>query len=202
MEKFHLTIIRCIIAGMAFMLGCLTMGLLAVTISGTVKSWSDGDRLTANDLNTTIESLKTAIESIPNWTKNGTTAVYNDGSVTINGKISSSVLGTYCGLSVSTTGNVGGYAAAKALCVTACGNSNAHMCSGHEIAISQQLGINVGTNAWFASYVRATIGAQDVNDCGTGFNSALASDGALVIASGSGVQDSPCNVSRPIACCF
>jgi hypothetical protein len=202
MKDFTLKAIKSFILGIAFMFGALTMGLLAVTISGTIKTWTSGERLTAEDLNTTISSLKTAIESIPNWTKTGTTAVYNDGNVAVNGRISSSVLGTYCGQTGTTTGNIGGYAAAKALCATACGNTNAHMCSGHEIVVSQQLGINVGTSAWIASYVRVTVGAQQVNDCGTGFNSALASDGALVIASGSGVQDSPCNVSRPVACCL
>jgi hypothetical protein len=36
--------------------------LFAFTVSGTVKTWSSGETLTATDLNTTVQSLKTAVE--------------------------------------------------------------------------------------------------------------------------------------------
>jgi hypothetical protein len=49
-----------------------------------MNSFSDGETLTAGKLNTNFNTLKTAIESLPNWSKSGTTAVYNDGNVTIN----------------------------------------------------------------------------------------------------------------------
>jgi hypothetical protein len=37
--------------------------LFAFTVSGTVKTWTSGETLTATDLNTTVQSLKTAVES-------------------------------------------------------------------------------------------------------------------------------------------
>ncbi|MBI2889913.1 MAG: hypothetical protein HYY13_03910 [Nitrospirae bacterium] len=62
--------------------GSLAALALAVTV-GTIKTWTSGETLTASDLNTTISSLKTAIEGIPNWTKSGSDAVYTDGKVGI-----------------------------------------------------------------------------------------------------------------------
>ena len=59
-------------------------GLLAVAVTGVMNTFSDRETLTAGKLNTNFNSLKAAIESLPNWTKSGTTAVYNDGNVTIN----------------------------------------------------------------------------------------------------------------------
>jgi hypothetical protein len=69
--------------GFGFMLGVFGTGVMAVAVTGTIKTWTANEKLTASDLNTTISSLKTAIESIPNWTKNGTSAYYNDGNVGI-----------------------------------------------------------------------------------------------------------------------
>jgi hypothetical protein len=40
-----------------------------------MNSFSDGETLTAGKLNTNFNTLKTAIESLPNWSKSGTTAV-------------------------------------------------------------------------------------------------------------------------------
>lgn len=38
-------------------------GLFAFQVTGTIKTWTTGDTLTAADLNTTVQSLKSAIES-------------------------------------------------------------------------------------------------------------------------------------------
>jgi len=62
--------------GFGIMLGMFGTGVMAVAVTGTIKTWTANEKLTASDLNTTISSLKTAIESIPNWTKNGTSAYY------------------------------------------------------------------------------------------------------------------------------
>ena len=37
-------------------------GLFAFQVSGTIKTWTTGETLTASDLNTTVQSLKTAVE--------------------------------------------------------------------------------------------------------------------------------------------
>ena len=72
--------------GFGIMLGKFGTEVMAVAVTG-IKTWSSNDKLTANDLNTTITSLKTAIESMPNWTKNGTSAYHIDGNVEIATRI-------------------------------------------------------------------------------------------------------------------
>jgi hypothetical protein len=49
--------------GIGLFLGLFATAIFAYTVSGTIKTWTTGDTLTASDLNTTIQSLKTAVES-------------------------------------------------------------------------------------------------------------------------------------------
>lgn len=49
-------------SGLMVFLGLCVSGLFAYTVSGTIKTWTTGDTLTATDLNTTVQSLKTAVE--------------------------------------------------------------------------------------------------------------------------------------------
>ena len=49
-------------SGLMIFLGVCVSGLFAYTVSGTIKTWTTGDTLTATDLNTTVQSLKTAVE--------------------------------------------------------------------------------------------------------------------------------------------
>ncbi len=56
--------------------GAFATVLLAVTVSGTFNSWTDGQTLTSADLNANFSSLKSAIEAIPEWTKNGAEIIY------------------------------------------------------------------------------------------------------------------------------
>ena len=41
----------------------LGTAVFAYSVTGTIKTWSSGETLTATDLNTTVQSLKTAVES-------------------------------------------------------------------------------------------------------------------------------------------
>ncbi|HRG77542.1 MAG TPA: tail fiber domain-containing protein [Leptospiraceae bacterium] len=77
--------LRIVRNGMLFALGFFGTTILAVAISGTIKTWTTGEVLKSADLNTTIASLKTAIEGIPNWTKaaNGNDAYFTAGNVGI-----------------------------------------------------------------------------------------------------------------------
>jgi|GEM_PF-2926670 len=70
--------IKSFLIGISFGVGVLTTSVIAVTVSTT---FNTGDTLTASSLNV----LKTAIESIPGWSKGTTTtdAVYMDGNVGI-----------------------------------------------------------------------------------------------------------------------
>ncbi|MCB1180160.1 MAG: tail fiber domain-containing protein [Leptospiraceae bacterium] len=81
--QFFKSIFRGFLLGGGFFLGFFSTALLAVAVNGTIKTWTSGETLYASDLNTTINSLKTAIEGIPNWTKNGSNAYYTDGNVGI-----------------------------------------------------------------------------------------------------------------------
>ncbi len=72
-------------SGMLLAIGFFGTTILAVAISGTIKTWTTGEVLKSADLNTTIASLQTAIQNIPNWTKaaNGNDAYYTAGKVGI-----------------------------------------------------------------------------------------------------------------------
>ncbi len=76
-------LIKRIYGGVVFALAVFGTTILAVAISGTITTWTTGQVLKSSDLNTTITSLQTAIQNIPNWTKNSTSAYYTDGNVGI-----------------------------------------------------------------------------------------------------------------------
>jgi hypothetical protein len=69
--------IKGFLVGISFGMGVMVTTAIGVTVSST---FSSGDTLTAVSLNV----LKTAIESIPEWTKSGGDAVYTAGNVGIN----------------------------------------------------------------------------------------------------------------------
>ena len=69
--------------GFGIMLGMFGTGVMAVAVTGTIKTWTANEKLTAGDLNTAFSSLKTAVEGIPNWTRYGTSAYYTTGNVGI-----------------------------------------------------------------------------------------------------------------------
>lgn len=71
------------IQGAGFALGLLTTALIAVPVTGTINTFNTNDPLSSADMNTNFTSLVNAIDSIPNWTRNGTFANYNDGNVGI-----------------------------------------------------------------------------------------------------------------------
>jgi hypothetical protein len=63
---FKLWILKPFIIGISFCLGVMTMALFAVSTG--IGEFTSGQTLTADALN----GLRTAVESIPNWQKNGT----------------------------------------------------------------------------------------------------------------------------------
>ncbi|MBI5487107.1 MAG: hypothetical protein HY905_07220 [Deltaproteobacteria bacterium] len=68
-----------------------------------------------------------------------------------------SVGGVYCGATAATSGSVGGYSGAKALCETACADPVAHMCSTEEVTRSAALGVAFGAG-WYVGGERGYAG--------------------------------------------
>ncbi len=214
-DDFLKNILKQFILGASFAFGFLTFGILAVTISGTINTFATGQVIKASDINTNFASIKAALENIPDWVKSGANASYpsggitvntstqlNSATVTVNSRISSSVLGVYCGISSSSNGAIGGYAAAKALCVTACGNANAHMCTAHEMSISRQLGITIAPNTWYSSFIMnaVPININPTNDCGAWLDPSNSFNGATF--QGTSAATNQCGNSQSIACCL
>jgi hypothetical protein len=63
-SRFFKTLSKGAVQGIGVALGMAATVAVAVTVSGTIKTWTSGETLTASDINTTIASLKTAIENI------------------------------------------------------------------------------------------------------------------------------------------
>lgn len=49
--------------GLGFLLALIAVPIFAYTVSGSIKTWTAGETLTATDLNNTVNSLKTAVEN-------------------------------------------------------------------------------------------------------------------------------------------
>ena len=106
--------LRIVRNGMLFAIGFFGTTILAVAISGTIKTWTTGEVLKSADLNTTIASLQTAIQNIPNLTKaaNGNDAYYTAGNVGIGTATPASTLtvkgaGTTTGVNFQTQNSAG-----------------------------------------------------------------------------------------------
>jgi hypothetical protein len=212
--------IRYFCFGICFGLGLSTFDLIAVNVSGTMNTFFSGQIIKSSEINTNFSSLRTAIESIPDWTKNGVNAVFSSGAViintsnqansatvTVNGRISSSNLGVYCGATAAPyTGNIGGYVTAKSLCEasSACNNSNAHMCTSHELAISRQLGISITGNTWYSShsYWDGAEPSVFIADCDGWTSNSGSIGGSFNNPSSTYGSWNYCNNSYRIACCL
>lgn len=216
-DDFLKNILKQFILGASFAFGFLTFGIFAVTISGTINTFATGQVIKASDINTNFASIKAALENIPDWVKSGANASYpsggitvntstqlNSATVTVNGRISSSVLGVYCGITPTATGNLGGYAGAKALCVTACGNTNAHMCTSHEMIITMQVGITIPSNIWFSNGISSDTNNDNIHsqtDCVAWTSGASTARGGYY--NGSVLTYAACNLpASNVACCL
>ncbi|AFM12416.1 hypothetical protein [Turneriella parva] len=104
-------------------------------------------------------------------------------------------LGSYCGASTATNGNIGSYAAAKTLCQTACSDTNAHMCTVHEILIELQSGTDLGTTKW----ISVGFNGATYFDCNRWTTSTAGPVGPAVL--NTGFVSNACSSSIPVACC-
>lgn len=115
------------------------------------------------------------------------------------------LVGTYCGETDPTNGRFGGnavandgrYPWAKERCEEACDNEAAHMCTGHEISLSLQRGLDLPTHAWFSATSPDSCSAWTADASGSG--SALTQPFVEAIP----VPDrSSCANVIPITCCL
>jgi len=83
MEKFKNYFKKGFGIGSGIAAGLLATSIMAVTVTGVINSFNAGDSLDAAKINENFTSLRTAIESIPNWIKSGNDAVFNGGNVGI-----------------------------------------------------------------------------------------------------------------------
>ena len=89
-KLFYHKLFQKYLMGVAISLGLASGALLGVVITGTYNTFSDGETLSAGKLNQNFDSIKVAIESIPNWTKSANDAILADGGVTVLNDIVSS----------------------------------------------------------------------------------------------------------------
>jgi hypothetical protein len=123
-------------------------------------------------------------------------------------QVSASIVGLYCGSSAAVTGDLGGYLGAKGLCETVCGTAVAHMCTGHEAALSAQLGMLPVPAAlegqWIASGAAAHNGTATANDC-VGYtsssNTSIGSAWSLFPSLPPRPALLTCNTANRVMCC-
>jgi hypothetical protein len=109
-------------------------------------------------------------------------------------------VGTYCGTSAISTGATGGYPLARALCQTACGDDDAHVCSGADMVRAASDDLLPNELIWFASGTALSATARDCE----GFSSAssllqgVAWNGNFT---GGAPGLAACSLTLPFACC-
>lgn len=109
-----------------------------------------------------------------------------------------------CGITAPTNGNIGGYVAANALCVTATSDSGAHVCSEQDVrdivAAGNAPALGVG---WYAGGSSGTAAFQaQVSDCdGWTTNSPTVNGRAVFWAAPLKEHSKPCVSLVPLYCC-
>lgn len=136
-----------------------TLGLMLSAGSVAWAAWPTpfeaSKPLTASDLNLSFQHFETngrLVGKAPNGKQ------YSVGFTVFKAATSGSFDG----------GEVGGYAGAKAACVTATGSESAHMCIAEELVRSVALSIPIGEVGWYATGaggVLASAGGATVFDC-------------------------------------
>lgn len=107
---------------------------------------------------------------------------------------------TFCGATSTTfNGNVGGYAAGKALCQPSCGNSTtAHVCVTEEIVRSVATGGTLPFG-WYTSGTFSALSGSTQHDCKAWSSSDNGEIGAAF--NQFGLFIATCDTQQPILCC-
>jgi hypothetical protein len=175
-----------------FVIGFVALLAFAGLAFAVPVSFVKDTTLSADDLNqdfVNLEGRMAALESFKaQATSNGT---YNLGA-------------KYCGATATKfTGNLGGYAGAKAACVSTCANSpTAHMCLPNELVQTEAVGTATPADGW---YSMGTYSADNVgylyNDCNGWTSNATSLAGAVWDGAGKRPSGVICGNSEPILCC-
>jgi hypothetical protein len=166
-------------------------------------SFSNGQTLSATDMNDDFNGLDTRVSTLETFTTTGTKVVEIRGP----GNKKWSLGATYCGVTPgSYNGSLGGYATAKSLCesVTGCSPS-AHMCTSEELVRTYQMGVTFSTEGWYSQGAWAywsTTGSNYMNDC-AGWTSTLTNSYGPVwnYMSSPSPSGDACNLTHPVICC-
>lgn len=111
-----------------------------------------------------------------------------------------SIVGSFCGFTATTNGNLGGYAAGKDMCEAVLGCSpSAHMCSIEEARRYVATGSELPTAGWVTSQ-RAALNDWngEIEDCGAWTN---ASQLGLYMEPNGQTWESACNNDFSVLCC-
>jgi len=162
-------------------LGTVAIGAASITKPNT---FTAGEKASASKMNANFDTLYTKVNELDSK---------------IAGK-----LGTYCGVTSATNGAITNqYAGAKALCETACGSTDAHVCTAHEMAIGIQLGLKPSVTAWVFSWAFGDIsgGATNAHNQCSGWSS-TSGEGSIYANVGAGrPSSSGCTGTPVLACC-
>jgi len=173
----------------------LVLGVAAVSHAVPVPipdSFTTGLPLTAKQLTSNFDAVEIRLAALeaakPVSTRNGKR--YTVGA-------------TYCGKSAATTGGITsgqltGYAAAKAQCEAVCGTDTAHLCGGDELTHSNAVGLAPPVG-WYSSPVPLVLQGEIYHDC-TGFTSGDLTYGSVWAGPYPSLIQR-CNSSNPLLCC-
>lgn len=92
--------------GIGLFTGFFLTAAFAFVVSGTVKTWTTGETLTAADLNATVQSLKTAIESASQVGVSSTLGVLFPSTTSYNHLLASCSSASDCSLTMNRAGTV------------------------------------------------------------------------------------------------
>ena len=165
--------------------GVAAVALLAGPVTGIALDFtavSPEDPITASDYNARFDEVAAAVNALEDRQ-----------------------MGRYCGSSASDDGDRGGYEGVKAACVSACGVPRAHGCTGKELVLSAQEGIEISEAGYYSTGQTSYFpGGGAVNDC-EGWDIVVTENTMTRGASWDPVNQSPnnvlCDTSLPMLCC-
>lgn len=174
------TVRRSIVVGGTLVLFAVIGAAVAVPVT-----FSDGNVLTSAQLNANFSNLEQRMAAAEK-------RLSGNGKYTIGGG--------YCGATATgTAGNLGGYAAGKALCETTCGNSStAHMCTTEEVLKAVSTGVTL-PYGWYSSGAYQGNSGSTQHDCQQWTSSNGGEMGSAYLVYG--LFTSYCNAVQPVLCC-